>query len=634
MQLSGLLSNYIFWLLSFSALVGAFEIFWPARAQKVMRKWLWSDYLHLVFNGHLLGLLLAGVVAYHIKDPLENFLTAYGLKEALFFDAVSGWGWGLVIQSLVALVVLDFTQWLVHNTLHRSNFLWEIHKVHHSVKEGEMDWIVSFRFSWLEPVIYKTVMYIPMVWFGFASEALFFHAVFGTLIGHLNHANLTWDYGPLRYVFNSPRMHLYHHAYDAPAQGQNFGITLSCWDWIFGTAYLPEEPCPKIGFPGVEDLPNDFFGQMIWPLPHWVRKLGQGTRPLTSLMGVTLLFAMYGASLPPKPKTVMFDEPMASSQPFAKRVVTDDQRATSPEKLDAAIQGFGKAAREAGWSHPEYSITAVELALALGSTKVSILDVRAGEDYRDRFAAGHIPSAQLVTRSDYSGGDVPGMSLDQDVLQAMLRARGVQQGDELIIMGDGGPEPYRLWWTLLRVAGVKARVLDGGLAAWKSIGEAIASGEGLKRTGGTISLTTTIGERIDLSRMDELRAQHSSLQMIDTRSYDEFIGQILKSGATRKGRIPGAHHLDWTEVLHLIDQDKVDGGVPVLKNAEMLKALMTEHGLSWDQPTITYCQSGTRSAALYFGLVQAGFNPEKIWNYDGSWAEYSRTDREISTGEI
>ena len=91
-----------------------------------------------------------------------------------------------------------------------------------------MDWIVSFRFSWLEPVIYTMILYFPAIWFGFAPEALFFHAIFGTLIGHLNLANLNWDYSPLRYILNSPRMHLYHHAYDAPSPGQNFGIGFSC----------------------------------------------------------------------------------------------------------------------------------------------------------------------------------------------------------------------------------------------------------------------------------------------------------------------------------------------------------------------------------------------------------------------
>ena len=60
---------------------------------------------------------------------------------------------------------------------------------------------------------------------------------------------------------------------------------------------------------------------------------------------------------------------------------------------------------------------------------------------------------------------------------------------------------------------------------------------------------------------------------------------------------------------------------------------MKSNGIIWDQPLVTYCQSGTRSAAVYFALIQAGFKTEKLWNYDGSWAEYSRSSEEIETGE-
>ena len=288
--------NYIYWLALFSGVVAVFEKLWPAREQQQLRTWLWSDFVHLVFNGHFIGLILYGVSFHHVVPPVETFLSEHGLSDAFFFGAVGGWG--LVAQSVSALFVIDFVQWLVHNALHRFNFLWKIHQIHHSVKDGEMDWIVSFRFSWIEPVIYKSVMYVPAMWFGFAPEALFFLAVFGTIIGHLNHANVTWKYGLLRYVLNTPHMHLYHHAYDAPGKGQNFGITLSCWDWIFGTAHFPEEPCPKIGFPGVELVPNDFFGQAFWPIPLAIPSI-QKTNVFASMGGVAVLAGLYAVSLPP-----------------------------------------------------------------------------------------------------------------------------------------------------------------------------------------------------------------------------------------------------------------------------------------------------------------------------------------------
>jgi|GEM_PF-49533 len=627
---SFLANNYLPWLLIFSALVAVFEVIWPARDQKVLRKWMWSDVVHMVFNGNFLGAWIVAISARYASPLVESGLASVGMKDSLYFNAIAEWG--VIPQVIVGFFILDFTQWLVHNTLHRVDFLWELHKVHHSVKEGEMDWIVSLRFSWLEIVIYKAAMFIPTVWFGLSAETLFFHAVFGTLVGHLNHANVTWDYGPLRYLFNSPRMHLYHHAYDAPAHGQNFGISLSCWDWIFGTDHLPDEPCPKIGFPGVEDLPNDFFGQMVWPLPHWFKGMGVGTRLSTSALGVVVLGGLYGMSLPPKATTPMFGEQMASSQPVSNKMISG--RAESPEELSVAVLSFGAEAKASGWSASEYSVSPTELAIALGAPDVRILDVRADDKEtkvtaQQRFESGHIPSAQLVLRSDYSGGDVPGVSLELSALQAFLRARGVNQGDEVVIMGDGGPEPYRLWWTLMQVGGLKARVLDGGLAGWKRLGESLAAGPGLKVEEGDVTLPGGPKQNLMWTEIASLKSAYPELQFVDTRSIEEFNGEMKHGKAARAGRIPGAKHLDWTDALKL-----VEGDVPVLKSATEMREMMQSAGFSWEAPLVTYCQSGTRSAAVYYALLQAGFKADQLWNYDGSWAEYSRGDLEVETGAL
>src|SRR5438309_398555 len=74
---------------------------------------------------------------------------------------------------------------------------------------------VSFRLHWLELVGYRSLLYLPLAFFGFSPVAALVHAIFGTLIGHLNHANL--DFGPRwwRWLLNSPRMHIWHHDHAA-----------------------------------------------------------------------------------------------------------------------------------------------------------------------------------------------------------------------------------------------------------------------------------------------------------------------------------------------------------------------------------------------------------------------------------
>ena len=89
-------------------------------------------------------------------------------------------------------------------------------------------------------------------------------------IGHWNHANLDVDIGPFGYILNNPRMHIWHHAREIPGgrrYGVNFGISLSVWDYLFGTAVIPGDGRDvALGFPELESFPKDFLSQAVYPL--------------------------------------------------------------------------------------------------------------------------------------------------------------------------------------------------------------------------------------------------------------------------------------------------------------------------------------------------------------------------------
>ena len=270
-----------------SLLLLLLERFFPARPnQKQLRPGLGWDVVHLLFNGHFLGVIFYGVAQRWLLPPLDGFLEARGWSEAVYRDAAASWP--VSLQIVVALFAVDFLQWCVHNALHRVPWLWETHRCHHSVEDGEMDWIVAFRFQWTEVVIYRLALYVPLAWFGFGYAAIMFHAIFGTLIGHFNHSNLNVSWGPLRYLLNSPKMHLWHHDFDGGQHTtKNFGIIFSCWDWMFGTAYMPDEPPARLGFPGVESYPKNFFAATAWPLGRLFPK--RRARWVASVIGVALI---------------------------------------------------------------------------------------------------------------------------------------------------------------------------------------------------------------------------------------------------------------------------------------------------------------------------------------------------------
>lgn len=253
-------TNYFWGLILISLLVWALEICFPwRRDQPIFRKDFWLDVFYMFFNFFLFAVAIQGV--YNVLGAL--FLDLGITAKSLAVLDLSPWPMGL--QLLVFFVLLDFLQWATHVLLHRVPLFWEFHKVHHSVKE--MGFAAHMRFHWMENILYKPLKTLGLMLLGgFEPEQAYIVHFAAIAIGHFNHANIKLTYGPLKYVLNNPVMHLYHHAYTLPkgSHGVNFGISLSLWDYIFGTNHIPESSGKvPLGFPGDTEVPKGFLGQLV-----------------------------------------------------------------------------------------------------------------------------------------------------------------------------------------------------------------------------------------------------------------------------------------------------------------------------------------------------------------------------------
>ena len=258
-------TNYFYWLLGLSLLVFALEILIPWRKkQAVIRKGFWLDAFYILFNFFLFSLIGYNALSNMGVELFNDFLGLFGINNLVAVEIQSFPVWA---QLVIMFIIADFIQWNVHRMLHRVPWLWKFHQIHHSVKE--MGFAAQFRFHFVETLVYKSIQYIPLAMIGFGIEQFFIVHMLSVFIGHLNHANLDWSYGPFGYVFNNPRMHIWHHAKKLPPEhkyGMNFGLSLSIWDYLFGTAYIPQSGKNiEIGFEGDENFPQDFSEQVIFP---------------------------------------------------------------------------------------------------------------------------------------------------------------------------------------------------------------------------------------------------------------------------------------------------------------------------------------------------------------------------------
>lgn len=232
------------------------------RQPLVYRKGLWLDSAYW-FITPLLTRTITGVVLVALlfvvaacigfeRIPRESLLHGFG---PLSRQPV----W---LQVLEILIISDFVDYWSHRTLHRSS-LWRIHAIHHSPEE--MSWLSSSRVHPLNDLITRSCQLVPIVGLGFSAVAAISAVPVVSFYVMFLHANLSWDFGPLRWVFVSPAYHRWHHASDDEALDKNFAGLFPVWDLIFGTAYFPRHLPTKYGLHD-EQLPDSLLAHLVFPL--------------------------------------------------------------------------------------------------------------------------------------------------------------------------------------------------------------------------------------------------------------------------------------------------------------------------------------------------------------------------------
>ncbi len=256
--------NYFYFLIFISLFFWLLEIAIPWRKkQSIIRKDFWLDAFYMFFNFFLFNLLIFYSLVSITNGLITDILSQYDINSIVIFKIDK---FPYILQLLVYFLVRDFVHFNVHRLLHRYKFLWKFHKVHHSVKE--MGFAAHLRFHWLETFVYRIVEFIPLAIIGFGVQDFIIIHFIAVAIGHFNHSNFKLNLGVLKYILNNPQMHIWHHAKELHNRyGVNYGISLSLWDYLFKTDYIPSEGRDiELGFQYDEVFPKTFLKQFIYPL--------------------------------------------------------------------------------------------------------------------------------------------------------------------------------------------------------------------------------------------------------------------------------------------------------------------------------------------------------------------------------
>lgn len=163
---------------------------------------------------------------------------------------------GFAICTVSGVVAIELGEYVNHYANHKMPFLWEMHKLHHAAEilnpltdKRAHPFAITLKILIVGPIagipaglfLYCFGIDVPAL--VVASQASIQAFRYCTL-DPLKHSHISLGFGPLDRIIVSPHMHQIHHSSLPHHLDKNFGVNLSMFDWIFGTAYKPKRGEP------------------------------------------------------------------------------------------------------------------------------------------------------------------------------------------------------------------------------------------------------------------------------------------------------------------------------------------------------------------------------------------------------
>lgn len=219
------------------------------------------------------------------KRLLINFLLslpAFALLRFLLIPAMvwvaaknQVWQFGIInlfeapvlVKSIVAFILLDYTNYIWHFLLHKLPFLWRFHLVHHT--DLDLDVTTAFRFHFGEMITSVLFRGAAVLLTGASPMTVLVYEICFEAAAQFHHSNTRL---PLRVekIINAllvtPRMHGIHHSVIKRETDSNYSVIFSFWDRLHRTSRRDFEKPVLIGVPSYAD-PKELTVKQLLMLP-------------------------------------------------------------------------------------------------------------------------------------------------------------------------------------------------------------------------------------------------------------------------------------------------------------------------------------------------------------------------------
>lgn len=243
----------------------------------------------------------------------------------------------------------------------------------------------------------------------------------------------------------------------------------------------------------------------------------------------------------------------------------------------------------------------------------AVVVVAVGNQARE-FEAGHIPGARFVRYGDIAI-DIDGIQSELppvDQLRKVFAAAGITDRSKVIIYGAPIPAT-RMFFTLDYFGHPSARVLNGGLNAWKGHGGAVESGPSRAAPAAGALTPRVQGNRVVSADWIKERLSTTKMTLLDARPDAEFAGTDEgMNGMHVRGHLRDARQLVWNTLF--------DASGKFLPDVELRKRY-DAIGAKAGTPLVSYCMVGMRASVTHFVARHLGYDARM---YDGSIVDWTR----------
>jgi thiosulfate/3-mercaptopyruvate sulfurtransferase len=266
----------------------------------------------------------------------------------------------------------------------------------------------------------------------------------------------------------------------------------------------------------------------------------------------------------------------------------------------------------------EALVDAAWLAAHLDDPKVRIVEIAGtGQEEQQKYKAGHIPGAVCWWWKDALWDETDREFPDPRAFARLCSVNGIDNETTVVFYGEGMQFGLYAWFAFTHCGHEKVAILDGGRHRWGKEGRPLTQAVPAYAPVQYRERARRYDMRVDYRNVLRGLARADRV-LLDGRSPEEYRGLRVNTpegpdvGAVRYGRIPGARHIYFEELLNA---DKTFKSVPELRE------LFEKAGAIRDVETVAYCRMSHRATVLYFTLTQMlGYSKVRV--YDGSWTEW------------